>query len=201
MNCKDRGWLYTKYSTEGLTCKQIALICGCHYRTIHQRLVKFNIPRRVGGFNAMSEEAKECRRKQVVQWRKEHPEIKGMLGKHHSLSSRLKMSLSKRGSKHPNWQGGNTSENELDRRRIEYKNWRIGVYKRDKYICQLCGIKCNKKVGLNAHHIKSFSKYPTLRFDINNGVTLCNDCHKKFIMKGNQHTEKKEIESYIKEAL
>lgn len=56
----------------------------------------------------------------------------------------------------------------------EYKQWRMKVYGRDDFTCQSC-----KKVGgdLEAHHIKSFAKYPELRFDINNGVTLCKECH------------------------
>ena len=57
----------------------------------------------------------------------------------------------------------------------EYKRWRATVFDRDGYTCQAC-----HKVGgeLNAHHIKPFAKYPELRFDPDNGITLCKDCHK-----------------------
>lgn len=63
----------------------------------------------------------------------------------------------------------------MDRRIPEYNEWRKAVYERDHYTCQICG-----KVGgrLNAHHIKSFAKNPDLRFDVDNGVTLCDKCHK-----------------------
>lgn len=58
----------------------------------------------------------------------------------------------------------------------EYKEWREAVFKRDKYTCQNCG-----QIGgeLNAHHRKSFKKYPKLRLIISNGKTLCIDCHRQ----------------------
>lgn len=62
-----------------------------------------------------------------------------------------------------------------DRECSSYKEWREAVYQRDDYTCQKCGQRGGK---LNAHHIKSYAKYPDLRLDINNGITLCVDCHK-----------------------
>lgn len=56
----------------------------------------------------------------------------------------------------------------------EYRQWRAGVYERDEYTCQICGQVGGK---LNAHHIRPFAKYPELRLDLNNGVTLCKRCH------------------------
>lgn len=58
----------------------------------------------------------------------------------------------------------------------QYKKWRQNVYKRDKYCCKWPGCNNNKK--LNAHHIKKWADYPGLRFEINNGITLCKDHHK-----------------------
>lgn len=57
---------------------------------------------------------------------------------------------------------------------VEYKAWRTAVFERDDYTCQMC----QKRGGvIQADHIKSFALYPELRFDINNGRTLCLECH------------------------
>ena len=81
------------------------------------------------------------------------------------------------GEKNPNWRGGVTKENEKIRKSIEYKQWRISVFKRDNYTCQICYKK--KGIILNADHIKQFALYPELRFDVDNGRTLCLECHKQ----------------------
>lgn len=79
-------------------------------------------------------------------------------------------------SNNPNWKGGITNENKKERQSDKYKEWRISVFVRDNYTCQHCKI-----IGgiLHSHHIKHFSKNKDLRFDINNGLTLCFNCHKK----------------------
>ena len=74
------------------------------------------------------------------------------------------------------WKGGVTKEHDLIRRGLEYKRWRTSVFERDNYTCVNCGVRGGK---LQADHIKPFSIYKELRFDINNGRTLCFKCHKE----------------------
>ena len=106
------------------------------------------------------------------------------------------------GEKNPCWRGGRTSLWQLIRGLEEYTNWRLEVFKRDNYTCQDCGD--NKGHNLNAHHIKSFQKilneflqyysqFSPLEeksiltrlaityepfWNISNGITLCENCHK-----------------------
>ncbi len=58
-----------------------------------------------------------------------------------------------------------------------YAEWRRRVFKRDKHKCQMPG--CEYKRALNAHHIKRWADAPYLRYDVDNGITLCYRCHKE----------------------
>lgn len=81
-----------------------------------------------------------------------------------------------RGQYHWNWKGGITSKNHCIRNSSRYRNWRKEIFERDNYTCQLCG-----KVGgnLNAHHIEKFSLNKMKRFDLENGITYCEKCHRE----------------------
>ncbi len=57
----------------------------------------------------------------------------------------------------------------------EYRNWRISVIRRDVRC-----VVCNTIKNRHAHHIEDYSYHPESRYDINNGVTLCGDCHTMF---------------------
>ena len=74
--------------------------------------------------------------------------------------------------------GGISSKNSKIRNSEEYKKWRLSVFARDEYTCVLCDASGSERY-LNADHIKSFADFPELRFDVNNGRTLCEDCHKE----------------------
>ena len=106
---------------------------------------------------------------------------KNMLGKKHTDKTKEKMSKNRAGKnigkQHHLWKGGISKGYKTGYYSRAYKDWRTKVFTRDKYICQQCGVSGNKKY-LTAHHIKSFANYPKLRFDVNNGKTLCEDCHK-----------------------
>jgi hypothetical protein len=80
------------------------------------------------------------------------------------------------GGNHYNWRGGITSLNDKLRKSKKIKIWKKRVFERDGYICQECGQRGGK---LHIHHIKPFSLFPKLRFDVDNGLTLCTTCHYK----------------------
>ena len=82
----------------------------------------------------------------------------------------------KRGEEHYNWQGGKSLERDTIKHTPQYKNWVKSVFERDNYTCQHCG-KTGKEVKLNAHHIENFSSNPDKRFDVDNGITFCEQCH------------------------
>jgi len=102
------------------------------------------------------------------------------------------------GEKHPNYNPNLTEEDRIKRR---YKNiketreWRMLVFTRDSFQCQVCE---TKGVKLNAHHMNSYHWCEEERFDVNNGVTLCECCHKKFHKKyGYKNNTKEQFKEFV----
>ena len=91
-----------------------------------------------------------------------------------SMERRIESSCRQRGISIEEFDGFVKSENDLARTSWQYDSWRKGVMERDDYTCQCCG----KRGGnLHAHHKYNFSTYVDLRYDVDNGVTLCEQCH------------------------
>ena len=105
----------------------------------------------------------------------------GVKIKKHSIESRIRQSKRYSGNKSHFWKGGVSKVNLKIRSSVKYSIWRTSVFERDNYTCQKCFD--NNGGNLNAHHIKPFSEYKNLRFCIDNGITLCKECHKKIHKK------------------
>lgn len=81
------------------------------------------------------------------------------------------------------------------------RDFRNMVFKRDDYTCRICKNKSSKKhkVLLNAHHLNGFHWFVEGRYDFNNGITLCEQCHKDFHKTyGNRNNTKEQFEQYMK---
>jgi len=77
-----------------------------------------------------------------------------------------------------NWNPNLTDEErKIKRAYPEYREWVKSIFEKDDYTCQKCGVRGSK---LNAHHKDSYHWCKERRLDINNGVTLCEICHKEF---------------------
>ena len=84
----------------------------------------------------------------------------------------------KYGLEHWNYNSTLTDEEREQKRDLQKNDeWRNAVYKRDNYTCQICKQKGKK---LNAHHLNGYNWDISERFSVDNGITLCVNCHKSF---------------------
>lgn len=68
----------------------------------------------------------------------------------------------------------------MSRSSKEYKKFVKEVLERDGHKCTYC----QKTENLEVHHIKPYEKYPALRTNSDNGMTLCRECHDNIHGKG-----------------
>lgn len=94
-----------------------------------------------------------------------------------SKLGKLNPMFGKTGSKHHNFiidrsKLKTDSEHQYD---TKYKYWMLKVKERDNYTCVINDEYCDGR--LEAHHILPWSKFPELRYNINNGISLCQFHH------------------------
>lgn len=100
----------------------------------------------------------------------------GFKGKKHSSESIEKIRKNRSGIKAWNYIEDRSLLKREDRRNDPlYKEWRKQVWLRDKFKCKIDNPDCKGKI--EAHHILSWRNYPELRYQLNNGITLCHAHH------------------------
>lgn len=78
------------------------------------------------------------------------------------------------------YKGGISTINNIIRKNSNHKEFSKMILKKDNYTCFICGqVGAKYKNKLVAHHLLLWSEYPKFRFEMYNGICLCENCHKK----------------------
>lgn len=102
----------------------------------------------------------------------------------------------------PVWIGDKVKNERTERETPQYRQWRKSVFDRDLYTCQKCKSRNGngKYIRLEAHHIFNWNDYPKLRYEEDNGITLCQQCHIDFhSMFGKKNNTKQQLEQFLDE--
>jgi len=198
-------WLHDKYHNEKMNVRDIALII---YGKRH-----FG-PNVIGWMDRLGIDRRERSEAVSMQWennqerRKEQSEYakrklsKGTIGRNSLIKTmqtkeyRLKASKAKLGANNPMWNDNLTEDDRKDRNGKSINSrWVREVKRRDKHTCQCCGLS---GVTVVAHHLNGYNWDVKNRYNIDNGVTLCEPCHKAFHGQyGNGDNTKEQYEEYI----
>jgi 5-methylcytosine-specific restriction endonuclease McrA len=181
----DVSWLAQRYSIERISIKQLAIETGVSYKTARRYLLIYGIS---------LHKKHVCLTKPVRESKKgpDSPTWKGgksncidcgttLGGRYKGSNHRCSLCKNKfyRGSRHHSWKPSKSQQacSNAVRRNAAYRDWRKAVYERDDYTCVLCNVRGG---SLHAHHLNCFASFPEQRYDVFNGVTLCEDHHLAF---------------------
>lgn len=154
-----REELHQLYMVEKKKASEIAILTGITRSGISKRLKKYGFP---------SKNAPFVRRKGTIPWNKgkkdvQEPWNKGLKGY-------------KKGTEHYRWIADRTKLVQKQQRNdYAYVEWRKSVRDRDGWKCKISNGDCLGKIV--AHHILPWAKFPELRYEVNNGITLCRFHH------------------------
>jgi hypothetical protein len=183
--CKNCGDIFEDYkSNKKKFCSK-----KCYYESIKNK-IPWNLGKKYKGKPRSEETKKKIGEKNKISLLGNIPWNKGKSGLQVAWNKGLKGFMA--GNKHYNWNGGQDLIFTI-RNCFEYRQWRSDIFTRDNFTCQDCGD--NSGGNLNAHHKKRFidiiNQYniKTIEsalacnelWNINNGITLCEKCHRKVI--------------------
>jgi hypothetical protein len=135
----------------------------------------------------LSEETK----RKLSEVRKGKPsKIKGIPKSWQAIKNmRLALRDKQMGPENPNWRGGTTRLRSLIQANYRYIEWKLAIFERDNWHCQVKGCKSTE---LHPHHLKPIGEsirdynIKTIEeaikcqeiWDVNNGITLCKQHHR-----------------------
>lgn len=109
-----------------------------------------------------------------------------------SEQQKIKIGDSVRGNKNGRWIINRTLiKQDKERGGPLHKQWSNSVKRRDGWKCKIMNNNCEGRVV--AHHILSWREYLDLRYDINNGITLCHFHHPR------KRVEERNLSPYFSE--
>ncbi len=93
------------------------------------------------------------------------------------LEGIIELGKRQKGENHYRWILDRTQVKQYwkERNNPEYKQWRMKVWIRDGFKCKISNQDCERRI--EAHHILGWSEYVELRYEVNNGITLCHAHH------------------------
>lgn len=113
------------------------------------------------------------------------------------LSRRMSaMNKAMSGEKHPKWNKDKSYKDRAYHRfKPEYVEWARMIKVLSNFRCVICGE--SKSGKMVSHHLASYLSNPELRFEVDNGVCLCNECHYDFHRKyGNKNNSPEQFSEY-----
>ena len=175
--CGHLFWMSWKHFNEGHRCPECAHIKSNLAKTLNFEYVKAAIES-FDGHKLLSEVYVGCASKLEIMSPCGH--VFWMSWDNFKQGGRCPECALKnnRGENHYNWNPNKTDEErEQGRNYPEKKKWVKAILKRDDHTCQSCNIRGGT---LNAHHIAGWSTHKSERFNVDNGVTLCQPCHDSY---------------------
>lgn len=188
---EQEGKIISLYIEDRKSTSEISNLLNIPRGTIRDFLLREKKLRTRKEGNSLKWKNKEFRENQI---KKRIGKPSGAKGKNWKLDS-IRRNINSSGNKNHNWKGGKTNLILSIRALPEYSNWRAKVFERDNWTCVLCKRKriIGDRVILQSDHIKPLWKVVEennlknikeaisckILWAINNGRTLCKECHKK----------------------
>ena len=185
VECKNCGKKVFKYPYRIKIYKDLYCSRECkhlgHKRFHHSEETKKKIGIAMKGKSFVGWKQPESAKEKLRELAKTNPNLKKFTKGYIPWNKGLKGWLGI-GESHPSWIKDRTKlkkhgDSVKDRRSSAYNNWRTQVWTRDGFKCQIANKDCRGRI--EAHHILGWTKNVDLRYEINNGITLCHFHHPK----------------------